>query len=117
GGSVMYAYQCGIDADRLKVQPGELANMAAVRHAIEHGQTAFDFLRGDEPYKAHWRAKPREMLCVRVVPRRTSARMRHTAWVAGQNLKHLVKSGLQLARLRSGTKPAAHIQHSADHDA
>ncbi len=52
GGGVVYAYQSGIDPQRLDVQPGELANMAAVRAAIEHGYTAYDFLRGDEPYKA-----------------------------------------------------------------
>ena len=46
------------DTGRLELRPGELANMAAVRNAIEHGQRAYDFLRGDEEYKSRWRAEP-----------------------------------------------------------
>src|SRR5207244_10760014 len=57
GDGVMYAYQSGMDTGRLDLRPGELANMAAVRNAIEHGPHAYDFLRGDEEYKARWRAQ------------------------------------------------------------
>jgi hypothetical protein len=35
-----------------------------------------DFLRGDEPYKAHWRAEPRATYDYRVVPNRRLARLR-----------------------------------------
>jgi CelD/BcsL family acetyltransferase involved in cellulose biosynthesis len=98
GDGIMYAYQCGIDSDRLKVQPGELANMAAIRNAIERGQVAYDFLRGDEPYKARWRATPQPLLTLRVIPRHGSARLRHNAWLAGQNVKHWIKNGLKTAR-------------------
>jgi CelD/BcsL family acetyltransferase involved in cellulose biosynthesis len=97
GADVMYAYQCGIDPDRLQVKPGELSNMVAIKNAIERGQHAFDFLRGDEPYKAHWRAVPQSMLSVRVIPRHTSARLRHGAWVAGKSVKHWVKKRLESA--------------------
>jgi CelD/BcsL family acetyltransferase involved in cellulose biosynthesis len=105
GDGTMYAYQCGIDADRLKVQPGELANMLAIRNAIEHSQHQYDFLRGDEPYKSHWRAEPQPQLAVRVVPKRASAQLRHTAWLAGQSMKHWVKSGLELTHLRQRNEP------------
>ncbi|HTQ40639.1 MAG TPA: GNAT family N-acetyltransferase [Pirellulales bacterium] len=111
GTDIMYAYQCGIDPERLKVQPGELANMASIRNAIERGQLAYDFLRGDEPYKAHWRAAPQPMFTIRVIPRRASSRLRHQAWLAGQNVKQWIKSGLELTRLRKSAS-SAHPQQS-----
>ena len=40
-----------------------------VRDAIDRGCQAFDFLRGDEPYKAIFGAKPRPTIEFRVVPR------------------------------------------------
>jgi CelD/BcsL family acetyltransferase involved in cellulose biosynthesis len=107
GGGVAYAYQCGIDTDRLDLKPGELANMVFVRSAIEHGYKTFDFLRGDEPYKAHWRATARPMLAVRVVPDRAAAKLRHTAWLAGQNMKCWIKGGLKRAGLRKDESTAA----------
>ncbi len=56
GGGVTYAYQAGVNPDLLDEEPGRIINIATLRHAIEQGHTGFDFLRGDEPYKAHWRA-------------------------------------------------------------
>src|SRR5262249_30656192 len=59
---VMYAYQSGIDPESLAHEPGRLATIATLQAAIEQGFTSYDFLRGDEPYKAHWRAEPRRLL-------------------------------------------------------
>lgn len=102
-GGVIYAYQAGLDPDCLDRQPGRLITLATLRRSIEQGYRAFDFLRGDEPYKAHWRARPRPSLAVRVVPHRTAARLRHGVWLAGRNVKRLVKSSLKLAgTCRSG---------------
>ncbi len=64
GDDITFAYQSGIDTGRLDDKPGHLANMASLKRAIEQGQYAYDFLRGDEPYKAHWRAAPRPMFSV-----------------------------------------------------
>jgi CelD/BcsL family acetyltransferase involved in cellulose biosynthesis len=109
GNNMMCAYQCGIDTDRLDVKPGELANMAAIKNAISRGQMAYDFLRGDEPYKAHWRATPVPMLNVRVIPPRPSARLRHSAWVTAKNVKHWIKRRLEPASQR---KPQPILQES-----
>jgi CelD/BcsL family acetyltransferase involved in cellulose biosynthesis len=98
GDGVMYAYQSGMDTERLDIRPGELANMWAVRNALEQGQHHYDFLRGDEEYKSRWRAQPRPMLAVRVVSPFRSARLRHSAWVAGQNVKQWLKRSAQLAK-------------------
>ena len=100
GDDMTFAYQSGIDTGRLDDKPGHLANMASLRRAIEQGQCAYDFLRGDEPYKAHWRAEPRPMLSVRVVPARRAARLRHNAWRAKQSLKQWIKYGMALAGRR-----------------
>ncbi len=102
GDGVMYAYQSGIDPDRLQIKPGELANMAAIKNAIERGQQGYDFLRGDEQYKARWRAQSTTHA---FGPRDSPARfgtIRHRAWVAGQNVKHWIKSGLKTVGLKAG---------------
>jgi CelD/BcsL family acetyltransferase involved in cellulose biosynthesis len=88
---VIYAYQSGIDPDALDWQPGRLITLATLRQAVEQGYRAFDFLRGDEPYKAHYRAQPRPSLAVRVVPDRAAAQLRHGLWQAGGTVKRWIK--------------------------
>lgn len=112
GDGMTFAYQSGIDTGRLDDKPGHLANMASLRRAIEQGQHSYDFLRGDEPYKAHWRAEPRPMISVRVVPARTSARLRHNAWRAKQSLKQWIKYGMALTgqwKQRQPTPPLPNL--------
>ncbi|PHS01541.1 MAG: hypothetical protein COA78_22645 [Blastopirellula sp.] len=95
-GNIAYAYQAGVDPDRLDEQPGSLMQAAVIRHAIERGFIAMDFLRGDEPYKAHWRAEPRECTNLRIVPNRTSSQLRNGIWMAGSQMKNLIKTGMNL---------------------
>jgi CelD/BcsL family acetyltransferase involved in cellulose biosynthesis len=71
-----YAYQGGVDPERLSAEPGRLSTILCLRRAIEERHNRFDFLRGDEPYKAHWRAEPRATHDYRVVPNRRLARLR-----------------------------------------
>ena len=97
GNGVTYAYQAGVDPEQLDAEPGRIINIATIKAALSRGDAAFDFLRGDEPYKAHWRAEPQPMLDVRVVPSRASAHLRHGMWLAGTAVKHWVKSSLGMA--------------------
>ncbi|MEM8864096.1 MAG: GNAT family N-acetyltransferase [Planctomycetota bacterium] len=91
GQGAVYAYQGGVDPDLLDDEPGRLSNIATIKAAIEAGVTTFDFLRGDEPYKAHWRAVPKPTVHLQVVPPRQTARFR-----AGANqLAGAVRSGLK----------------------
>ena len=90
----VYCYQAGLDPDRLSEQPGTLGNIESIRSAIESGKTGLDFLRGDEPYKYHFRALPRLTKHFRVVPRRQTAQLRHQMWLAGQSMKRWVKRAL-----------------------
>ena len=87
GQGVTYFYQGGIDPQRLADEPGHLITTATVKRAIEQGGRAIDFLRGDEPYKAHFRAVARPMLALRVVPNRTTSRLRNRLWLAGRGVK------------------------------
>ncbi len=94
GGGVLYAYQAGVEPEAMEFQPGKLLNLATIRRAIEQGYRVFDFLRGDEPYKAHFRAAPRPSLELRIVPNRASARLRHNLWMAGSGVKKWMKKGI-----------------------
>ncbi len=98
GGGTVYAYQAGVEPDVLRCSPGRLAHMTTVRRAIESGHAAFDFLRGDEPYKAHWRAAPRPSLELRAVPPRAAARLRHGLWLAGSQLRKWLRNSVTTTR-------------------
>jgi len=84
---VSYAYQAGVDPARLDDEPGRLINILTLKRAIERGFTAFDFLRGDEPYKAHWRAEPQVSHKVTVTPNRTLPRLRQGLRQAAREVK------------------------------
>ncbi len=79
GTDVTYAYQAGVDPDQLEEEPGRLINTAAIMRAIERKRQGFDFLRGDEHYKAHWRAEPRTLLQLRLTAPSASGRVRRHA--------------------------------------
>ena len=95
GHGTLYAYQAGVDPESMKHQPGKLITLAILRQAIERGYRAFDFLRGDEPYKARFGARPRPSVEFRVVPRRTVSQLRHGLWLAQNNVKEWVKRGIR----------------------
>jgi CelD/BcsL family acetyltransferase involved in cellulose biosynthesis len=84
GGSVIYAYQCGLDPDYAKLKAGWINTIASLRLAIDQGFRSYDWLRGDEPYKASWRATPRPLASVTVAGRHLGARMRHKLLTAGE---------------------------------
>ncbi len=90
-GGIVYAYQSGIDPDALEHEPGRLAAIATLQAAINGQCHGYDFLRGDEPYKAHWRAEPRRLLEVQVIPPHATARLRHGLATAGRTMKHWLK--------------------------
>jgi CelD/BcsL family acetyltransferase involved in cellulose biosynthesis len=91
---VTYVYQGGIDPQGLGEEPGHLMTAAMVKRAIEQGGRAIDFLRGDEPFKAHFRAIARPQLALRVVPKRTNSRLRNNLWLAGRSVKRWLNQTL-----------------------
>ncbi len=79
--NTVYAYQAGVDLSvNDECSPGKLTMMAAIRFAIEHGCKWFDLLRGNDPYKANWRAVPRPCHDLRVWSRRSPGRMEWFLW-------------------------------------
>ena len=91
GGNATYAYQGGVDPERLADEPGRLSNMATIQAALAEGHTRFDFLRGDEPYKAHWRAHPHETIHLSAASPRTTARIRNSAIATATNVARWLK--------------------------
>jgi CelD/BcsL family acetyltransferase involved in cellulose biosynthesis len=90
----VYTYQSGMDVDRLEESPGRLAYLLTFQRAIEEGFLYLDFMRGDEPYKAHWRADARPMYDYHVFPNRTLAMVRGHVSLAARAMKDWVKQGL-----------------------
>ena len=84
GDGVLYVYQSGMEPELLEHKPGNLINLMIVRQAIERGYRAYDFLRGDEPYKARFGAQPRPSVELRIVPPRAAA---HCATISGRRGK------------------------------
>jgi CelD/BcsL family acetyltransferase involved in cellulose biosynthesis len=100
GEGKIYAYQAGIEPAALDDEPGRLATLAILRAAVENGQHTYDLLRGDEAYKAHWRAEPRPCVDLRVWSGEGANWLRHGVWRARENLKYWAKGAWQ----RTGAK-------------
>jgi CelD/BcsL family acetyltransferase involved in cellulose biosynthesis len=88
GNGLNFAYQSGIDPQRLEQEPGNLITVALVKQAIERGDRAIDFLRGDEAYKSHFRAEPRPIVRYRIAAPRWQARCRLLGWSAARSVKN-----------------------------
>jgi CelD/BcsL family acetyltransferase involved in cellulose biosynthesis len=63
-------YQSGYCPDAMKLEPGHMLFTHMTKRAIERGDTCFDFLRGNEPYKAFWGATRRSQKTLRMVSKR-----------------------------------------------
>ncbi len=101
GDGVLYVYQAGVNPQLMEHQPGNVINLMILRQAIERGYRAYDFLRGDEAYKARFGARPRPTFGWRIVPPRVAAQVRHNLWLAGNNVKQWIKK-----RVRQGPRGA-----------
>ena len=92
GEDTVFAYQGGIDPAGLEFSPGQMILMASLERAIAEGFRSFDFLRGDESYKPHWRAQGRPIEDIRIVKRTPANHLRKGLWVASDQLKDWFKS-------------------------
>ena len=77
GSTATYAYQGGVDPNRINEQPGNLSLIYTIQRAINDGHQQYDFLRGDEPYKAHWRATPIPTADLHAIAPHSAARLRN----------------------------------------
>lgn len=90
----IYLYQSGFDPDAADLSPGHLITVLLIQRAIKERRAQFEFLRGDEGYKATWGAKPRETVSLRVAANRLGPQVRHRLWIAGHSFKDAVKTGI-----------------------
>lgn len=99
-GDTAYGYQGGIEPEAEHESPGHLMTMSLIQHAIASSRTNYDFLRGDEPYKASWNAQPQTTIQLRIAANRTAAHLRQGVWLAGATMKNWVKGGLTLTGMQ-----------------
>lgn len=116
GDGVIYAYQSGMDPNAEGHAPGTLALIATLRAAMEEGYQAIDFLRGDEPYKQHWRAGAWAMQNVRVFPARWSGRLHHAFWQSGTNAKSWLRASRRAVRAGGGIEEQPSAAPAAERD-
>jgi CelD/BcsL family acetyltransferase involved in cellulose biosynthesis len=96
--ATVYTYQCGLDTNRLQESPGRVAWILTLKRAIADGFPHLDFLRGDERYKAHFRAEAKPTFDYLVFPNRRFARLRGHVMLAAGALKHWVKQNVVTAK-------------------
>jgi CelD/BcsL family acetyltransferase involved in cellulose biosynthesis len=87
----VYFYQSGFDPDAAHLSPGWLCVALSIKHAIEAGYRRFDFLRGDEAYKASLGARPRMLHDIRVFARHRRGQSFGHAWNLLCRTKSVVK--------------------------
>lgn len=85
-------YQSGVDTKRMKMEPGYQMAYCAIERSITKGFQHFDFLRGDEPYKARWNTKRIPIHRIRFIPRNSVASFKHGLWLTGRTIKNYVRS-------------------------
>ena len=95
-GSRVFAYQGGLAPEAADAEPGRLSMIACIRQAIAEGTQHFDLLRGDEPYKPHWRAAPTGTHRLVAAPPRLAPRLRFQARRA---VRRAAQAAKQAARL------------------
>lgn len=90
-GRTTFAYQGGVEPNRLGDEPGQLSTLCTIQQAIAEGHSRFDLLRGDEPYKAHWRATPQQAVRWLATPPRMWPRVRNRVSTSARRLTGAVR--------------------------
>jgi CelD/BcsL family acetyltransferase involved in cellulose biosynthesis len=89
----VYSYQSGFDPESIAHEPGVMTLVATMQDIISHGWTGLDFLRGDESYKLDWRAVPKPMHDVRILPGNLHGHLRQSLWQVATGAKDLLRAG------------------------
>jgi CelD/BcsL family acetyltransferase involved in cellulose biosynthesis len=89
----VYMFQSGTCDQRSALEPGYQLAACAIQRSINMGFACFDFLRGDEPYKARWNTNRVTLSRVKFIPRNFTAQLKHSLWLTGRSLKEHVYAG------------------------
>ena len=92
GPSTRFLYQTGMDADAIKLEPGHAINALLLHFNQLQGITQFDFLRGNEPYKARWNAQPIPLVRTRLWHPRLTAQVRARMLAVGRSVKQWLQN-------------------------
>lgn len=68
-GDTFSYYQAGRDPEWQNMSVGLVMLVETFKRAIEEGAATYDFLRGEEPYKAEWNNGQRTIVGLRIYPR------------------------------------------------
>ncbi|MGH9467134.1 MAG: GNAT family N-acetyltransferase [Terriglobales bacterium] len=101
-GGVLSFYQSGFDTRLEKLGIGKLLMAAVLEDAVERlTAREFDFLRGDEAYKARWCTQARQTRHLYIWGAGAAAQLHHLAWRARRGLMPLRSwAGRRLGRSR-----------------
>jgi CelD/BcsL family acetyltransferase involved in cellulose biosynthesis len=94
-------YQSGIDSDWHRFSLGSIVLGRAIEHAIMSGQTEFDFLRGDEPYKSRWASQKRQLTSLRFFDMRPKSLAVFAGFQAIYALRETRNAIVKAARFRT----------------
>ena len=87
---IFYFYQSGFDPEFSKYGVGMVTTGLAIRGAIEEGAEEFDFLHGNEEYKAHWARVTRPIGRIEMYPPRIQGRLAEISVDAARSAKRLI---------------------------
>ena len=107
GDDTAYYYQGGFNPEAADHNPGWLQFMSSIRAAIEQGCRHYDFLRGDEPYKALWNATTVPLCEVSVVATHPAAQLRHAVRGVSSAARAVLSRG-ERPRLLQQHRPSRH---------
>ncbi len=96
-GQKLYAYLCGFDPDYSVFRPGHLAFNKIMQYGIKKNLTQFDFLRGNEEYKARWKPMVRNNLKFNIANKGIKSRFYNWS-VESKSLSHLYEASTFLTR-------------------
>ena len=90
--STVSMYQSGIDPDAMGLEPGYTMLAGAIESAIDAGFEKFDFLRGDEAYKAGWGGRGIPLARMEYTSPTTASRLRGTLVDSARGIRDLARS-------------------------
>ncbi|MBL8890420.1 MAG: GNAT family N-acetyltransferase [Planctomycetaceae bacterium] len=80
-------YQTGMDSNYIKLEPGHVINAIMLESCQAKGIGQFDFLRGNEPYKARWNAFATPLVRTRLWNPRLTTQVRARMVAMGRCVK------------------------------
>jgi CelD/BcsL family acetyltransferase involved in cellulose biosynthesis len=90
-GSTVQAYLSSFDERWADASPGVLLRSYVIEHSITQSATRFDFLEGEEDYKAAWCPSRRQNLRLSVFNRTLAGRVAHARLIVGEATVRLAR--------------------------